>query len=166
MAKSPYLENENRLADVIAAIQVLGSYKFYKLDFDVWADRIVGDSSKAEHWKTVFEQHPEFFRLDVPRKKASLVWRRQHQKLFDVDSEDTISREKYWELTDEERNRISRTPLNSDEIGSLIGTAVNMHDHALMRQRDSRWWVPLGSSFIGAVLGGGGFTLLLKWFAS
>jgi hypothetical protein len=73
----PYLDNPQRLADVIAAIQAMGTYKFYKLTFKGWAERIVADESEAEHWKTVFEDHPEFFRLDTDREKASLVWRRQ-----------------------------------------------------------------------------------------
>lgn len=74
MSKSPYIKNNQRLADVVAAIQVMGTYKYYKLDFEGWADRISGDSNQAEYWEKVFEEHPEFFRLDSKRKKASLVW--------------------------------------------------------------------------------------------
>jgi len=70
---SPYLGDSNRLADVIAAIQAMSTYKFYKLSFDAWADRISGDSSRADYWRIIFEQHPEFFRLDTERAKASLV---------------------------------------------------------------------------------------------
>ena len=33
MSKSPYLVDDHRLADVIAAIQAMGTYKYYKLDF-------------------------------------------------------------------------------------------------------------------------------------
>jgi hypothetical protein len=32
-SESPYLPNSGRLADVIAAIQAMGTYKFYKLTF-------------------------------------------------------------------------------------------------------------------------------------
>ena len=48
---SPYIEANNRLADVIAAIQAMGTYKFYKLDFAGWADRISGDELEAPHWR-------------------------------------------------------------------------------------------------------------------
>ena len=89
---SPYTKETNRLADVIAAIQVMASYKFYKTDFSEWSNRIVGDRSKGDHWRSIFEQHPEFFRLDAERKKASLVWRRQRQKRFDVDKEARITK--------------------------------------------------------------------------
>ena len=39
---SPYLKDENRLGDVIAAIQAMATYKFYKLTHERWADRISG----------------------------------------------------------------------------------------------------------------------------
>jgi hypothetical protein len=35
---SPYISNPERLADVIAAIQAMSKYKYYKLDFSSWAD--------------------------------------------------------------------------------------------------------------------------------
>ena len=80
MSKSPYLKDDHRLADVIAAIQAMGTYKYYKLDFAGWSSRISGDETQDNLWRKVFEEHPEFFRLDSDREKASLVWRRQHQK--------------------------------------------------------------------------------------
>src|SRR5688500_18588789 len=81
-SESACLNDPGRLGDVVAAIQAMGTYKFYKLPFDGWADRISGDSSKGDHWKTVFLEHPEFFRFDSKREKASLVWRRQYPKRF------------------------------------------------------------------------------------
>jgi hypothetical protein len=82
---SPYLST-GRPGDVIAAIQTMATYRFYKLDFEGWADRISADKSRAEHWRSVFEEHPEFFRLDSEKRRASLVWRRQHPKRFNVDT--------------------------------------------------------------------------------
>src|SRR5215212_938906 len=103
MSKSPYLNDPNRLADVISAIQVTSTYKFYKLTFDAWADRISADSSRGEYWKKIFEQHPEFFRLDGQRQKASLVWRRQYPKRFQVDDERVLTRAEYDSLTETEK---------------------------------------------------------------
>jgi len=57
---------------VIAAIQVMATYKFYKLDFSGWAGRIKGDENNGDYWKRIFEEHPEFFRLDKNREKGSL----------------------------------------------------------------------------------------------
>ena len=70
-ALSPYLRDSNRLGDVIAAIQAMATYKFYKLTFAGWADRMSADESQADKWKTVFLEHPEFFRLDSTKEKAS-----------------------------------------------------------------------------------------------
>ena len=153
MSKSPYLRDDQRLADVIAAIQALGTYKYYKLDFAGWAKRISGDISQAKHWQTVFEEHPEFFRLDSRREKASLVWRRQHQKLFDVDTEDAISRNHYNQLSEDERERISRSPLTSTELSTLISAATDLHSRAIERTQDRRWWIVGVFTLAGVVIG-------------
>ena len=154
MKNSPYLEDNHRLADVIAAIQAMGTYKYYKLDFAGWADRITGDEKNAAHWQQVFKEHPEFFRLDSERKRASLVWRRQHQKLFMVDTAEKISREEYLALSEQQKKRISRTPLNSDELATLVKTAIDLHSRALEHKRDTRWWVAGVTALIGVALGG------------
>ena len=151
--KSPYLSDPNRLADVIAAIQVMATYKFYKLEFKGWADRISGDESQARRWQTVFEDHPEFFRLDSARQRASLVWRRQHQKRYDVDSEQSNSNVTYDGLTDSQRERVSRNPLGISEISTLIQTAIDLHSRALEYKRELRWWVPALTGLAGAVIG-------------
>jgi hypothetical protein len=150
---SPYLKDDHRLADVIAAIQAMGTYKYYKLDFAAWADRIGGSTTQSTHWKMVFEEHPEFFRLDSSRQKASLVWRRQHQKLFNVDTEEKISKEEYAGLTDHGKTRISRSPLSSNELATLVKTAIDLHSRALDRKRDSRWWVAGAFGLAGVILG-------------
>jgi len=154
---SPYLSDTNRLADVIAAIQAMGTYKFYKLDFADWADRITGDKTKAAYWQNIFEQHPEFFRLDNKKGKASLVWRRQYPKRFNVDQNSVITKEEFYALPDEAKNRISRTPLQADTIQALITTAIDIHSRALEHQQDKRWLVTLLLSGIiglaGALIG-------------
>ncbi|MFM2477963.1 N-carbamoyl-L-amino acid amidohydrolase [Celerinatantimonas sp. MCCC 1A17872] len=153
---TPYTDNKNRLADVIAAIQVMGTYKFYKLDFSGWADRISGDINQAEYWKNIFEQHPEFFRLDQSRTKASLVWRRNYQKLYNVDTEHKISRAEFKLLDDSAKERISRSPLTHEDISTLVKTAINLHSSEIEHKRDSRWWqpwIPVFGTLLGIVLG-------------
>lgn len=151
--KNPYSSNSNRLADVIAAIQVMGTYKFYKIDFDGWADRIEGDESNGRYWHTIFVEHPEFFRLDSKRAKASLVWRRNYQKLYNVDLECNIPREEYRELSSEERERYSRTPLSNDDIATLINTAIKLHNSELENNKDSRWWISGATGLAGVIIG-------------
>lgn len=154
---SPYLKDGNRLGDVIAAIQAMATYKFYKLDHERWADRIAADKGQSEKWKTIFLEHPEFFRLDSAREKASLVWRRQFPKVYNVDTAEVVTKQHYETLSDTQRLRLSRAPLSSSDIKALIDTAVNLHSRALEHQKDKRWWVALSGAvggLLGALIGG------------
>lgn len=148
---SPYLSANNRLADVIAAIQAMATYRVYKLTFARWAKRIVGDPAKADHWRTVFVEHPEFFRLDTKRERASLVWRRQHRRRFDIVTGATLSHEEYAARRD--RSTLSRTPLGASEVETLIEAAINLHSSALEHYREQRAWIPMVLSLLGVVLG-------------
>lgn len=130
----------------------MSTYKFYKLPFAEWADRMSADESLAEKWKQIFLEHPEFFRLDSAKEKASLVWRRQFPKRYDVDAERVLTSAEYNALTAEQKSRVSRVPLSSSDIKALVDTAVNLHSRALEHQKDKRWWVALASA-IGGLIG-------------
>lgn len=153
---SPYLST-GRLGDVIAAIQTMAIYKFYKMDFEGWADRISADKSRAEHWKRVFDEHPEFFRLDGEKKKASLVWRRQYPKRYSVDTLSQISKEEYERLDDSSKARISRVPLSADDIKTLVDTAINLHSRDLELLKHAHWYKHLlfqaAMGILGALIG-------------
>lgn len=149
---SPYIANTNRLADVIAAIQAMAVYEFHMRSFDKWAESITGDESKADNWKTIFEEHPEFFRLDTTRTLASLVWRRQYPKRYHVDRQQLLSEQESKALPDGEKKRLSRPPLSPTDIKTLIDAAINLHTRAVELRRESRWWVPLACA-VGALLG-------------
>src|SRR5579859_1298894 len=74
--KSPYLK-DNRLGDVLAAVQVMALHPQYRLSCAKWADGICGDESKAEYWKVIFDEHPEFFRKSSSvADNYALIWRR------------------------------------------------------------------------------------------
>lgn len=156
--KSPYLTDARRLADVIAALQATGTYKFYQLPFDGkgWAYRITGDAGQASRIRSLFQQHPEFFRIDAGGN-GSLIWRRQHQKLYDVDREAAITRQEYDNLDASGKGRVSRSPLAPTELTALIDAAIELHSRAVAQQAARRWWVtPLVSvvsAFGGALLG-------------
>lgn len=155
--KSPYLANSNRLADVIAAIQAMAVYRFHMCSFSKWAERIVGDASQGGYWEKIFEEHPEFFRLDTTRQLASLVWRRQLPKRYDVDRGKQLSEEEYARLSPPHRKRISRAPLSPSDIKTLIDTAIDLHSQAVEIQRERRWLVApvlgLIGGLVGAILG-------------
>jgi hypothetical protein len=151
--RSPYLAESNRLGDVIAAIQVMATYKFYKTTFEEWADRIAADKSQTDKWKRIFIEHPEFFRLDSKREKVSLVWRRQFAKRYDVDNERAVTADEAKEILQGPRwERLSRNPLTATDVKTLIDTAVNLHNRALEHEKDKRWWFPIFSA-VGALIG-------------
>lgn len=131
-------------------------YKFYKLSFEGWADRISADKSQAEKWRILFSEHPEFFRLDGNKEKAWLVWRRRFPRRYDVDLERALSIEEYSALSSECDPRISRIPLPSSDIKALVDTAVNLNFRALEQRKDKRWWLMLacaGDGLLGRLLG-------------
>jgi len=153
LSDSPYLGPSNRLADVIAAIQAMAVFEFHMRSFENWAVSISGDKSKADYWKRVFEEHPEFFRLDTTRALASLVWRRQFPKTYHVDQRKLLSEAECERLAESEKTRLSRPPLSPSDIKTLIDAAINLHARAVELKRESRWWVPLASG-VGGFLGG------------
>lgn len=159
-SKTPYLYDNNRLGDVIAAIQVMGSYGYYKLDFENWSMRISGDKNKAEHWRKVFIEHPEFFRLDTAGVKASLAWRRSYRRRYSVQKQRELSPDEYIDLSSNELAQVSRAPLNSSDISVLINTAINLHTRALEQNREHRWLSSPLFSLLGVALGA-----LLGWLS-
>lgn len=151
--RNPYLV-EGRLGDVIAAITVLGTYKFYKLNVEKWAIRITGSSADIGKWERVFREHPEFFRRASDGTKVSLVWRRQFPRNFDVDEEKENLPDHEVDGSDE--SRISRRPLRPEEVTELIGVAIKLHDRALEQQKARVWWLPLaaaGLSLVSVIIG-------------
>lgn len=159
MSKSPYLKPQ-RLADVIAAIQVMSTYKFYKLDFSGWSMRITGVESNADYWRNVFAEHPEFFRLNSDQQKVSLVWRRSYQRNFHVDMQQALTCEQVSDLSENERNyRLSRSPLTNGDTATLIATAVDLHSRAIASEQEKRWLVPSLVTILAVCLG----AILKSW---
>lgn len=151
---APYTSNENRLADVIAAIQAMGEYPFHMTSFAKWAEQISGDAARDMYWKSIFEQHPEFFRLDRTRLLVSLVWRRQKPKRFDPDLSRLLTINEVEMLPAD--YRLTRAPLSAEDIKALIDTAIAMHASEVGLQRSKKWWVPLaasGGALLGALIG-------------
>ncbi|WP_268124831.1 hypothetical protein [Roseivirga pacifica] len=143
--RSPYL-TPGRLADVIQAIQVLGYYKFYKRSNDAWAKQITGNSENdtQSHWKKLFEEHPEFFKIEDNDKNVSLRLRRTFKLNYHVDNDKELSKAELDKLSESEfQDRISRQPLAEQEIAMLIQTAIDLHDSAMKRKVDKRWFLPL-----------------------
>lgn len=153
--QSPYIAKPHRLADLVAAIQVMGTYKYSGRKVDSWA-KILGEKPKsAESWVVVFKQHPEFFRAGVEDAGfQTLALRRAQPKIYNTRTREELSPEQLRAIPKGARSHISRRPLTSEQILSLVDVAVKLHTQAIARRQELRWWVVmligLVASFVGA----------------
>lgn len=151
-----------RLADVIAAIQVMASAERPERRIKDWAYELDRnrDTTTIDRWTNVFQEHREFFltyRLpDEEGLKAALRWRYVF-KTFDSKTGREYTPAEIETLPKEERWSLTTKPLAGDEIQTLLNTAIGLHTRAMEELRESRWWVPLIAAFLGfggAILGG------------
>ncbi len=97
---SPYLEHPQRLADIMAAIQVMGTHLWDTRPVEHWKT-VLGEkplSVKPEKWDLLFYRHPEFFGKEIWREKKEkegievlhdnyyLRWSRSLERTVDVES--------------------------------------------------------------------------------
>ena len=152
-----------RLPDVIAALTALGTYRYYKIDYEKCAEKIANRPQNSQKWKKILAEHPEFFR-DSDGVRVSLIWRRQFQKRYSPVRQKELAYDEYVSLADSEKALLSRRPLDALELTSLIKLAVELHARALDEEKAAKWWVPLmqGALGIGGVLVGVVVTALLK----
>ena len=136
MKQSPYLL-ENRLQDVLAALQLMAAYPDYDLTLKDFREKMASEPRSAQDWSEVFAAHPEFFRQSERGGDYSLVLRRARPK---IDGR--------------------RPPLSSAEISMLTQTAIDLQTHALEIRREQKAWIPLllsavgiTAAFIGTILG-------------
>lgn len=149
--QSPYLEHQARLADVIAALQVMSTYKFASRHTPDWEKSIGRAPLSSETWGSVFLEHPEFFR--VKDEWASLVWRRASEKLFDTHGGREISKEEFDKLLEDQRRKISRAPLSAEQTTALVEVAIKLQTQAISRRSELRWWLPVLIGAIGIAIG-------------
>ncbi len=151
---SPYIANPNRLADLIAAIQVLGTYRFASRYLGKWEKRLGRTPVSAPDWKTVFKQHPEFFTTQGP--SVSLVWRRSRERNYDTVTRTLLSRDEAAELAKVEdefnENRLSRPPLDTAEISKLVDIAISLHEREIRHAQERRWWFTAIVGVIGLII--------------
>ena len=153
LAKSPYLENDRRLGDVIAAIQLLGTYQWANRDVGSWAKQLdTPDTSGEAAWTAVFREHPEFFRIN-DLNKASLRWRHAYDRTYNTKTRQKITIEEFEQLNENEQEIYSRHPLTAEQIQSLMATAVELHGRAIAHSQERRWLTLALFTLLGVVLG-------------
>lgn len=151
--RSPYIAHPNRLADLIAAIQVLGTYGFASRELSKWETRLGRKPVSADNWLTVFSQHPELF--TIQEQNISLVWRRSRERNYDTYAQTVVSRKEEAALREDEKSgekRLSRPPLDTSEISHLIDMAIRLHEREIQHRQERRWWVTAVIAILGLIV--------------
>jgi hypothetical protein len=126
--KLPYA-NPNRLADVLALIQVLALDEYRHRSDKGLTDEMQGPPRSGSSWKEIAQQHPEFFRVsDTERLGVSLIATHVLPK-------------------DKNGNR----ELPPDLISTLLQTAINLHDRQLDRAHHWRVYIPIMVAVVAGV---------------
>lgn len=129
--KKLYLK-PNRLADVLALIQVLAFDEKAKRSVNGLESELQGKPKSAKSWKDIVIDHPEFFRFN---KKAYKAEGRNEANAICL-----IVR------------HVSDAPVSADLVKKFFETAIQLHDKE--KERADRWkvWLPFIAVII-SVLG-------------
>lgn len=150
MSNAP-IRTPQRLADLISAIQVMGTYKFAVRRVSRWEKRLQRVPLSARSWSEVFKQHPEFFTFvrETPARPddsaVALIWRRRKERNYDTIRHKELERDEAKLLHDAEpeidAERLSRLPLTTEEVSLLVNLALELHERELKHQQQRRWWL-------------------------
>jgi len=158
--ESPYLL-PGRLADVIAALQVMGAGLRPENEIAGWAQELSGsgDPAAIARWTAVFADHQEFFLTyflpEGGEKKAALRLRYVN-KFFDARTNTEYTPEQKDALPPALRDSLTSKPLTGDAVAALMKTALDLKSRANEDLAASRFWVPLAAAtpgFFGAIIG-------------
>jgi len=151
---SPYIEHPKRLTDVIALLQVMGTYRYANRKIENWEKTMGRSPVSAKTWSKVIDEHPEFFRLKDGL--AILMWRRSYDRTFDPDTGKTYTTEdleKFEALPEEDQPSLTRQALSPSQIATLIESAIKIHAAAIAHSQEMRWRVPVLAGILGILLG-------------
>lgn len=152
--ESPYVTKPHRLGDVIAALQVMGTYRYSARTVESWAELLGEKPRSADSWLEVFNDHPEFFRAGLEDEgRHTLALRRAQPRVYNTKTNEEITVAQYNDLPADGRSHISRRPLSSQQITSLIETAIKLQSQAFARRQELRWWIPHAMSIVTLLIG-------------
>ena len=159
--KSPYLLNEHRLADILAAIQVMGSHLWDTRQLEHWKSNIGQTPQSAPTWDEIFAQHPEFFgQIEYDGKQSYFLrLRRAYERTIDPTSLRELSDVEIEQMKDTgtyNTAKLARRALLPQQIEALMKVAIELQVRAGALDDRRRWWLPLiaaGLGFVGALAG-------------
>jgi hypothetical protein len=134
MGNSEY-HNPERLADVMALIQVLSLAKSTKRSENGLQSELQRAPISEKTWTQVAQQHPEFFRVrqedagDLDAHRVSLIARAAMPKSANGE----------------------RDPLASDIIGKLLDIAISLHDRETSRREKWKSLLPIAVAIVAGL---------------
>jgi hypothetical protein len=135
MKESQYLK-KNRLADVLALMQVLALDIITHRGENALEKELQGTPLSAKDWKQIGKEHPEFFRVGGRKSDSVSLIARHVQPL---------------PLTEDEKGR-TYEKLTPEHTTKLMETAIKLHDSQFVASRWWTFWMPVLGAFIGVVL--------------
>ncbi len=106
---SPYLGSSARLADILAAIQVMGSYPWATRDESKWQEKL-GSPLSGVSWVTVFKEHPEFFRVNE-EGGITLRWRHGYDRIYRATEQRELPVTELAALSEQDRKDLTSSTL-------------------------------------------------------
>jgi hypothetical protein len=160
---SPYLV-PNRLPDILAAIQVMGSHFWDSRQIEHWVNNLGPKPQSAASWEALFADHPEFFGNDELKDGRTLYvlrLRRAYENNMDPDTFAEVPAEELRELKAAGKYQVtkilSRRPLTPSQVEALMKTAIELQVRAAALADRRRYWisiaVPALVGLAGAALG-------------
>jgi len=144
--RSAYLK-DGRLADVLAAIQLMAARERPQAEIKKWAEELSGSEvgeREVDRWTAVFEEHPEFFVMYKLKGDVKAALRlRYTNKFYDPRINKTYTPEETDELSTERRWALTTKPLKTDSISTMMNAAIELHHRAVEELMARRWWVPV-----------------------
>ena len=121
---SPYLK-PGRLADVLAALQIMAVGQRPEGKISWWADELSRGLAKGqiERWTDVFQEHPEFFLLytlaNDPTPKAALRWRYPNKR-YDHKTGKEYTQQEKEALPKQQQELLTTKPLDGEAVSVLL----------------------------------------------
>jgi hypothetical protein len=180
MAKSHYLEKD-RLANVIAAIQIMGVSDQTTGTLNRWVAELEASeeltSEQLDHapvkyaerkkWATVFEQHPEFFKTYTQHGEQHVLLRWRYAQSFNANLTKEANAKPEGDTPDsddaDEAKNTAGPPLSAEQVQVLVKIAMELHTKEATADIKPDRLSPIVMVAVGATLGtivGGGVVML------
>jgi hypothetical protein len=181
MASSAYLE-QDRLAQIIAAIQIMGTSDWPSGSLNRWVSELEAGTQltpkqlgltpihfgERKKWAAVFEQHPEFFKTFTVagEERVALRWRfsqsvNSNGKTPSAaaatapsgDSPADVSWTAPETAEDDNEHKSDSHPLTPEQISVLMTTAIELHSRAVAERNILDRFGPALITAVGALIG-------------